>query len=453
MIRLEDTIFKNLISNKEFCSKVIPYINIDYFQQKEDKILFKIIDTYYQKYENSPSLDEILTIISSKKIDEKTFNEITNKINNLKQIEASSNIQWLIDNTEEFCKDRALYNAVLDAVNIYDGKSKKDKNELHHIFEDALGISFNKTLGTNYLNDAEKRFEYYHNIEEKYAFDLDILNKITRGGFSKKTLNIFVASPGVGKTLIMGYLASSYIKRGLNVLYITLEMSEEKISERIDVNILDVSFDDLRKIEKTNFLDKIAKIKNEGCGNFIIKEFATSTVHKGHIKTFIRELELKEKFKPDILFIDYINIMLPMNNKWTNIYEKVKNICEELRGLGVELNIPVISATQTNRSGTNNTDLDYTNIAESAGVSQTADFILGVSTNDELKKSNQILFKQLKNRYNDVNYYNKFLVGIDYGKMRLYNVGNIDNNVSENKKNENNEEFSNPNNLFDEFRC
>lgn len=458
MITLEDTIFRNLIVNKEFSDRVLPYLKESYFQKNSEKLLFKIINAYYQKYDKIPSFDDISTIISSKKVNEKIFKEFNEKIDDLKKIEPSNNTQWLIDSAEDFCKDRALYNAVSEAVDIYDNKSTKDKGSLQTLFEDALGISFNKTLGHDYIQDAEKRYEYYHTEEDKYAFDLDLLNKITKNGFSKKTLNIFVASPGVGKTLIMCHLASSYIRKGLNVLYISFEMSEEKISERIDVDVLDVSFDDLRKIEKEDYLDKIAKVKSEGCGRFIIKEFATSTAHKGHIRAFMRELELKEKFVPDILFLDYINIILPMNNKYGNSYERMKNVCEEIRGLAVELNIPIISATQTNRSGVNNSDLDYTHIAESMGVAATADFIVGMSTNDDLKKSNQILFKQLKNRYNDINYYNKFLIGIDYGKMRLYNLENNDNNVNMNlSKSDENKEFINNNleqdDIFSAFKC
>ena len=451
MHTLEDTIFRNLIANKEFSDRVIPYISDSYFQQNSEKLLFKLIDAHYQKYDKVPTFDDIITIISSKKLNEKLFKEINEKIEKLKTIEPSNNTQWLIDNTEEFCKDRALYNAVVDAVSIYDGKSNKDKGSLQNLFQDALGVSFNKTLGHDYIRDAEERYNIYHTDEEKYAFDLDMLNQVTKGGFSKKTLNIFVAYPGVGKTLVMCYLASCFIRRGLNVLYVTCEMSEEKISERIDVDILDVTFEELRKIKKEDFLDKITKIKNEGCGAFKIKEFATSTAHKGHIRSFIRELELKEKFKPDILFLDYINIILPMNNKYGNSYEKMKNVCEEMRGLAVELNIPIISATQTNRSGVNNTDLDYTHIAESMGVAATADFIIGISTTDDLKKAGQIIFKQLKNRYNDLNYRNKFLVGVDYGKMRLYNVDdNTNNNID--KINETGVE-SQENDIFSDFKC
>ena len=451
MHTLEDTIFRNLIANKEFSDRVIPYITDSYFQQNSEKLIFKLIDSYYQKYNKVPSFDDLVTILSSKKLNEKLFKEVSEKLEKIRTIEPSNNTQWLIDNTEDFCKDRALYNAVVDAVSIYDGKSNKDKGSLQNLFQDALGISFNKTLGHDYIRDAESRFEYYHKDEEKYAFELDLLNKITKGGFSKKTLNIFVASPGVGKTLVMCYLAACYIKRGLNVLYVTCEMSEEKISERLDVEILDVTFEELRKIKKEDFLNKITKVKNEGCGSFKIKEFATSTAHKGHIRSFIRELELKEKFKPDILFLDYINIILPMDNKYGNSYEKMKNVCEEMRGLSVELNIPIISATQTNRSGVNNTELDYTHIAESMGVAATADFIIGMSTTEDLKKSGQILFKQLKNRYNDLNYYNKFLVGVDYGKMRLYNVNdNTNNNVDQTHDSP---IESQENDIFSDFKC
>lgn len=446
----EDTIFKNLITNKEFSDRVIPYISSDYFQQNSEKILFKLINSYYQKYNKTPSLDDIITILSSKKLNEKLFKEVNDKIEVLKSIESSNNTQWLIDLAEDFCKDRALYNAVLEAVNIYDGKTNKSRGSLQDLMQDALSVSFNKSLGHDYINDAESRYNLYHIDEEKYRFDLDIFNKITKGGFTRKTLNIFVASPGVGKTLVMCYLASCYIKQGLNVLYITCEMSEEKISERIDVEILDVSFEDLKKIKKEDFLDKIVKIKNSGCGRFKIKEFATSTAHKGHIRSFIKELELKEKFKPDIIFLDYINIIQPLNNKYGNSYEKLKNVCEEMRGLAVELNVPIISATQTNRSGVNNTDLDYTHISESMGVAATADFIVGMSTNDELKKSHHIMMKQLKNRYNDLGYYNKFLVGIDYSRMRLYDVDsdttstNVDNNENNN---------TSDSDMFSEFRC
>lgn len=450
MHSVEETIFKNLITNKEYSDRVMPYLSDTYFSSNSEKILYKIMSSHYLKYNVVPSIDDILTIISTKKIAEKIYNDFLEKIEHIRKIEPSDNTQWLIDKTEDFCKDRALYNAVSTAVSIYDNKSDKDRGSLQNIFRDALGVSFNKTLGHDYINDAEKRFEYYHNVENKFELNIDILNKITRGGFSKKTLNIFVAAPGVGKTMIMCSLASDYIKKGLSILYITLEMAEEKISERLDVNNLDVTFDELPKLNKDEFLDKIAKIKQYG-SKFKVKEFPTSSIHVGHIRTLLRELELKEKFVPDILFVDYINIMNPMNTHYNNSYEKIKNICEELRGLAVEMNLPVISATQTNREGVKNQDMDYTNIAESMGVATTADFIIGMSANDELKQSKQILFKQLKNRYQSIDYYNKFLVGADYSKMRLYNLeGNVD--VDSEHKNEY-KDNSNESDIFSEFKC
>ncbi len=428
MIRTEETILRNLLCDNTYPDRVIPYLNIDYFSDIAEKIILKVILSYYQKYNTTPILSEISTIINSKKIDEKTYKQISDKLETIKNITASDNIDWLVDETESFCQDRALYNSVTEAINIYSGDSKKDKGSIPEIIQEALSINFNKTLGHHFISDREKRWDEYHVSDRRYEFDIDILNKITKGGVYPKTITVFVAQPGTGKTLILCHLAANYLKQGLNVLYISMEMSEKRISERIDENILNLTQDELETIAKEKYLDKFNNIINESTGEIVVKEYPTGSAHKGHFINFIKELKLKQKFIPDVIMVDYINICASMSNNSADKYDRIKTIIEELRSIAVELNVPLFTATQVNRTNFNNIDLDMSSASESGGIAFTADLMIGVAANDDLKKMHQLLFSQLKNRYNDTNYYNKFTVGVDYSHMKLYDVNTADSN-------------------------
>lgn len=431
MNRIEDTILKNLLnSDSNYPDKVLPYLSIDYFSNNAEKIILKVINNYYQKYNTTPLLSEISTIINSKKIDENTYKQINEKLKLIEDITFSTNIDWLVDETEKFCQDRALYNAVTESISIYSGDSKKEAGVIPELIQDALSINFNKSLGHHFIKDREIRWEEYHIDDKHYEFDIDILNKITKGGVYPKTITVFVAQPGTGKTLILCHLAANYLKQGLNVLYFSLEMSEKRISERIDENILNFTKDELSEVSKEKYLDKFGKIINDSTGEIVIKEYPTGTAHKGHFVNFIKELKLKQKFIPDVIMVDYINICASMSNNSADKYDRIKSIIEELRSIAVEYNVPLFTATQVSKSNFNNIDLDMSSVSESGGISFTADLMIGVAANDDLKKMHQLLFLQLKNRYNDANYYNKFTVGVDYSHMKLFDV-----NSSENKEN------------------
>ena len=430
MNKIEDTILKNLLnSESSYPDKVLPYISIDYFSNNAEKIILKVINNYYQKYNTTPLLSEISTIINSKKIDENTYKQTSEKLKIIEDITYSTNIDWLVDETEKFCQDRALYNAVTESISIYSGESKKEAGVIPELIQDALSINFNKSLGHHFIKDREARWDEYHIDDKHYEFDIDILNKITKGGVYPKTITVFVAQPGTGKTLILCHLAANYLKQGLNVLYFSLEMSEKRISERIDENVLNFTKDELSEISKEKYLDKFNKIINDSTGEIVIKEYPTYTAHKGHFVNFIKELKLKQKFIPDVIMVDYINICASMSNNSADKYDRIKSIIEELRSIAVEYNVPLFTATQVSKSNFNNIDLDMSSVSESGGISFTADLMIGVAANDDLKKMHQLLFLQLKNRYNDANYYNKFTVGVDYSHMKLFDV-----NSSENKE-------------------
>lgn len=422
MIRFEDTILRNLLTDNTYPDRVLPYLSVDYFQNTSEKIILKVIMNYYQKYNVTPILSEVSTIINSKKIDENTYKQISERLEEIQKITPSENIDWLIDETEKFCQDKALYNSVTEAISIYSGESKKDRGSIPEIIQNALSINFNKELGHHFINDREKRWEEYHVNEKRYEFDIDILNKITKGGVYPKTITVFVAQPGTGKTLILCHLAANYLKQGLNVLYISMEMSEKRISERIDENILNLNQEELGDISKEKYLDKFSNLINESTGEIVVKEYPTGSAHKGHFINFIKELQLKKKFSPDVIMVDYINICASMSNNSADKYDRIKTIIEELRSIAVELNVPLFTATQVNRTNFNNIDLDMSSASESGGIAFTADLMIGVAANEDLKKMHQLLFSQLKNRYNDTNYYNKFTVGVDYSHMKLYDV-------------------------------
>lgn len=428
MKRLEQTILKNLIYNEEFTRKVIPFISNQYFNDHDEKILFEEITNHINKYKNLPTHESLIINIDDRKnLTEDTVKNIQDILNDIKDNKNEDTpLEWLIEQTEKFCQDKAIYNAIMESVSILDGKSKnKSKGQIPELLSNALGISFDSHVGHDYIEQYDSRYEFYHRKEKKIPFDLEFFNKITKGGLPQKTLNIALAGTGVGKSMFMCHVASSCINNGSNVLYITMEMSEERIAERIDANLLNITLDDLHKIPKEDYERKFGVLKNKLNGKLIIKEYPTAAAHSGHFRALLNELRLKRNFIPDIIFVDYLNICCSSRMKMgssINSYVYIKAIAEELRGLAVEYNVPIVSATQTTRSGFSNTDLGLEDTSESFGLPATADFMFALITSEELEKLNQIMVKQLKNRYGDPTLNKKFVIGVDKSKMRLYDV-------------------------------
>ncbi len=424
-MRIQQQILANLIHNENYCRKVLPFIKKAYFDDRKEAVVVDEIIGFFNKY-NKPASKEILAIEAGnrKDLNDKELAEVHSFIDTLS--DAPVNEDWLLENTEKFCKDRAVYNAILSSISIIYGRDKvHTQDAIPTILSDALSVSFDNHVGHDYLDDHESRYEYYHRVEEKIPFDLEMFNKITKGGLSKKTLNIALAGTGVGKSLFMCHVAGSVLNQGLNVLYITMEMAEERIAERIDANLLNLTMDELKVIDRDIFETRIGKIANKTKGRLIIKEYPTASAHAGHFRALLEELKLKREFKPDIIFIDYLNICSSQRMKQganVNSYTYVKAIAEELRGLAVEYNVPIVSATQTTRSGYTNSDPGLEDTSESFGLPATADFMFALVSNEELEALNQIIVKQLKNRYNDPSYFKRFVVGIDRAKMKLYDV-------------------------------
>lgn len=424
MDRIESKILSNLIYDETYTRKVIPFIKETYFELLPEKIVFQEIHNYVMKYDDIPSQSVLKIEIENRKdISDDAFQTSVNLVNDLK--EEKFDEQWLLDTTEKWCKDRAIYLALLESVKIADGKDKtRSKDSIPSILSDALAVSFDDHIGHDYISDSDSRYDFYHKKEDKIPFDIELLNKITKGGIPNKTLNIALAGTGVGKSLFMCHVASSVLLQGRNVLYITLEMAEERIAERIDANLLNVNIQDIANLPKNTYDSKLAKLAEKTRGKLIIKEYPTASAHVGHFKALLTDLALKKGFKPDIIFIDYLNICASSRYKGTlvNSYTYVKAIAEELRGLAVECNVPIVSATQTTRSGYGNSDVELTDTSESFGLPATADFMFALISTEELENLNQIMIKQLKNRYNDPTAYKRFVVGIDRSKMKLYNV-------------------------------
>jgi archaellum biogenesis ATPase FlaH len=422
--RLEDTILSHLIYNEDYCRKVLPFLKDDYFANRSDKVLFSEIYAFVDKYNNLPTKETLIIELGNRKdITEEEYKAIKQTINGLSYEE--NDIQWLLDTTEKFCKDKAVNNAVLNGIKILDGKDKKRTPEaIPSILSEALAVSFDNHIGHDYIDDADDRFDWYHRTELRLPFDLQYFNKITKGGVPQKTLNVCLAGTGVGKSLFMCHLAASSLLEGKNVLYITLEMAEERIAERIDANLLDVTTDDLHALPKQMFDDRVKRLKERSPGKLIIKEYPTASAHSGHFKSLLNELALKKSFRPDVLFIDYLNICASSRFKGGNIssYFYIKAIAEELRGLAVEFKLPIFTATQTTRSGYTSTDIGLEDTSESFGLPATADFMFALMTNEELDSLNQMKVKQLKNRYSDPAINRSFIIGVDRSKMRLYDV-------------------------------
>ena len=425
MERIERTALRNLIHNEEYSRKVLPFIKEDYFSDRLERLLFKEIYRFITKFNALPTKEALsIEINDSKDITEDEYKKITDIIATLNP--EKINLDWLVETTEKFCKDRAIHNAILSGIQIIDGKDKKHTPEyLPDLLSDALSVSFDQKVGHDYLLETKERFDFYKKKEERLELDLDYFNKITRGGVPSKTLNICLAGTGVGKTMFMTHLASSILLQNKNVLYITLEMAEERIAERIDANLLNVGMSDLEELPYQMYETKINKLQSKTTGQLIIKEYPTASAHTGHFKNLMSELALKKSFKPDILFVDYLNICASARFKAganVNSYTYIKAIAEELRGLAVEYDIPIFSATQTTRGGFISSDVGLEDTSESFGLPATADFMFALISSEELEEKNQIMVKQLKNRYNDPTLNRKFIVGVDRSKMRLYDV-------------------------------
>ena len=421
--RVPLTILNNLIHDEEYTRKVIPFIEEDYFEERSDKVVFEEIATFLKAYDSLPS-KEVLQIEVGKRTDltQDEFQSTEQLINALGESEYEQ--KWVYDTTESWCKERAIYNALMESIKIADGQDdKKNRDAIPSILSDALAVGFDQHVGHDYIDDAEDRYAYYHKVENKIPFDLEYFNKITSGGLSDKTLNIALAGTGVGKSLFMCHVASSCLVQGKNVLYITLEMAEEKIAERIDANLLNTNIRDIAELPQTTFHKKIDKLAAKTTGKLIIKEYPTASAHCGHFKALLQELKLKKSFAPDIIFVDYLNICASSRYRSAvnvNSYSYVKAIAEELRGLAVEASIPICSATQTTRSGFASSDPNLTDTSESFGLPATADLMFALVSTEDMEELDQIMVKQLKNRYNDPTINKRFVVGIDRAKMRLY---------------------------------
>jgi archaellum biogenesis ATPase FlaH len=424
MDKIETKILSNLLYDETYTRKVIPFIKETYFDLLTEKIVFQEIHKFVMNYDDIPTKTVLnIEIENRKDISDDMFQGALQVVSDLK--EEKFDEQWLLDTTEKWCKDRAIYLALLDSVKIADGKDKtRSKDSIPSILSDALAVSFDDHIGHDYISDSESRYDFYHKKEDKIPFDLELFNKITKGGLPNKTLNVALAGTGVGKSLFMCHMASSVLLQGRNVLYITLEMAEERIAERIDANLLNVNIQDITNLSKNSYESKLAKLAEKTRGKLIIKEYATASAHVGHFKSLLNDLALKKGFKPDMIFIDYLNICASSRYKGTlvNSYTYVKAIAEELRGLAVECNVPIVTATQTTRQGYGNSDVELTDTSESFGLPATADFMFALISTEELESLNQIMVKQLKNRYNDPTAYKRFVVGIDRSKMKLYNV-------------------------------
>ena len=423
MERVEVLILRNLIHNEEYARKVIPFIKKEYFEEESQKILYGEISDFISNYNKLPT-KEILQIEIENLTDltQETYKQVSQTIDILD--DQSSNEEWLIDTTEKWCRDRAIYLALMESIQLADGKdSTQNRDAIPDILKNALAVSFDNHVGHDYLLDYEDRYQFYHQKEEKIPFDLEYFNKITKGGLPNKTLNIALAGTGVGKSLFMCHLASSVLLQGKNVLYITLEMAEERIAERIDANLLNLNIQEIADLPKAIFDTKVNNLAKKTQGSLIIKEYPTASAHAGHFRALLNELSLKKSFRPDIIFIDYLNICASSRYRGgsnVNSYTVIKAIAEELRGLAVEANVPIVSATQTTRSGYRSSDVELTDTSESFGLPATADLMFALISTEELEQLGQIMVKQLKNRYNDGNVNKRFIVGIDRSKMRLY---------------------------------
>ena len=422
---IEEKILNGLVDKEEYLRKVLPFLKEEYFNKRVDRALFNLINDYIKKYNHTPSTAALIIEADSiTGVSDDEQKEIVDTLRNFKELD--TDVQWLVDQTEKFCQDKAIYNAIMKSIQVLDGKDEKTgKGNIPTILSDALAVSFDTHIGHDFLEDYLERYDFYHRKEQRIPFDIDFFNRVTKGGLPNKTLNVALAGTGVGKSLFMCHCAAANLVAGTNVLYITMEMSEEKIAERIDANLLNVQVDELTVLPKDAYEKKVNRIREKTTGKLIVKEYPTASAGANHFRHLLNELKLKRNFIPDIIYIDYLNICTSSRLKFgsnVNSYSYVKSIAEELRGLAVEQNVPVVTATQTTRSGFTNTDLGLEDTSESFGLPATADFMFALISSEELEGLGQILVKQLKNRYNDPTAYRKFVVGVDRPKMKLYNV-------------------------------
>ena len=423
---IETNILSQLVNSESYARKVLPFLKEEYFQTVTDRLLVTKIKQYMEKYNIPPSKEALIIELDDEELREVDYNESVSQVERM-TVDEDTNEQWLIDKTEEFCQEKAVYNAIMESIHIIDGKSKdKTKTAIPQVLSEALAVSFDNHIGHDFIEDYQQRFDFYHHKEERVPFDLDYMNRITKGGLPRKSLNIILAGTGVGKSLAMCHFAASNMMEGKNVLYITMEMAEEKIAERIDANLLNVKVDELVNLPKDMYDKKINELRQRTPGRLIIKEYPTASAHSGHFRHLINELKIKRNFIPDIIYIDYLNICSSSRTKsiggTINSYTFIKAIAEELRGLAVEKNVPIVSATQTTRSGFSNSDLGLEDTSESFGLPATADFMFAIINSDEMEQLGQLMVKQLKNRYNDPTLFKRFVIGVDRAKMRLYDV-------------------------------
>ena len=423
-VRLEQTILKNLVQSESFTRKVIPFLKEEYFSESDEKTVFNEVVSYFDKYTKPPTVEALLiNLDNNTSLNDGQLSNAKTIVDSISKDKEDTPIDWLVEETEKWCQDRAIYIAVMDSIEVIDKKSQRSTGEIPDLLKEALSVSFDTNIGHDFIENSDDRFEFYHTEEEKLPFDLEYFNKVTKGGLPNKTLNICLAGTGVGKSLFMCHMASANLMMNKNVLYITLEMSEERIAERIDSNTLNIPMKDFPDLSKTQFDKKIDKIKEKTKGKLIVKEYPTASAHVGHFRHLLQELNIKKDFKPDMIYIDYLNICSSARVKpgsGANSYTLVKSIAEELRGLAVEFDVPIMSATQTTRSVYGSTDVELTDTSESFGLPATADFMFALITSDELEELDQMVVKQLKNRYNDPTVFKRFVIGVDRSRMKLY---------------------------------
>ena len=422
---IEKTILSNLILNEDFSRKVFPYLKDDYFEDLSYRKIFNTVQDYVEQYKEPPTVEALkLSLEKRKDLNEDTYNTIQNVLSTL-EVDNTTNPQFLLDETEKFCQDKDLYNSIRKSILILDGEGDDDKGNIPKLLADSLGISFDSSVGHDFLNDFEDRYEHYHRKEERIPFDIDILNKITKGGLPRKSMTVLLATTGGGKSLLKCHMAANHLMYGKNVLYITMEMAEEEIGRRIDANIMDITMDEVNEIPRDVYEKRMARYKTKTTGKLVIKEYPTGSVHSGHFRHLLNELDQKKNFKPDVIFLDYLNICASSRVRGaaaSSSYNLVKSIAEEVRGLAMEYNCAVVTSSQFNRDGYGNSDVDLTNTSESMGITHTADCILGLVTSEQLDELGQLMLKQLKNRWGDLGYYRRFLVGIDRAKMKIYEL-------------------------------
>lgn len=426
-MNLNKLILKNLQYWDDYSRKVLPFIKQDYFSERNEKLIFNEITSFIGEYGNLPTYESLIIQLENKSLSDGEYSDAIGLLNEFHESKAETvELEWLIDKTETFCQEKAVYNAVVESISILENKHPDlSKGSIPKLLSDALAISFDSSVGHEYVDDSDSRYEYYHRTEEKIPFSLNWFNKITNGGLPKKTLSIILAAPHSGKSLMMCDFATSFYQSGKNVLYITAEMAEEEIAKRIDANLLNVYMDDLMNMTKAQYEKKINFVKSKTSGKLFIKEYPTSCASVTHFRTLLNELRLKKNFVPDVIFVDYLNIIASSRMKMSgavNSYTYIKAIGEELRGLAQEFNVPIVSATQTTRGAANSSDTDMTDISESFGIAHIADFMVSIINSEELQELNQLMVKQLKNRFRDLNLNKRFVVGIDRAKMRLYDV-------------------------------